>query len=159
MCFLVAFRHVKRHSNVIMSIALLLLVLSGSTEADDHPAVYSMKENLSQSLGSSSRSGSAAADEIVSKSMSHQSSSSVPDISASPVKAKLNDTTKSTEDHSTLNASSSNSSAGQAHSIVNTPEDADGEFAKKLNPEALMRAFYVFVGLSVIVMVYFAWKR
>lgn len=39
-------------------------------------------------------------------------------------------------------------------------QDHDGsKDLRRLNPEALMRAFYVFAGLSVIVMVYIAWKR
>ncbi|XP_034246812.1 membrane protein FAM174A-like [Thrips palmi] len=54
----------------------------------------------------------------------------------------------------------SNASASlpnEAEGIVHISDDSD-DLSKKLNPEALMRGFYVFVGLSIIVMAYIAWK-
>lgn len=36
--------------------------------------------------------------------------------------------------------------------------DNSKEFSRKMNPEALKRGFFVFAGLSVIVLMYIAWK-
>ncbi|KAJ1519241.1 hypothetical protein ONE63_011573 [Megalurothrips usitatus] len=57
--------------------------------------------------------------------------------------------------HDNPKASTNNTSPDSSSPDASIPS---GDLGRKLNPEALMRGFYVFVGLSVIVMAYIAWK-
>lgn len=52
----------------------------------------------------------------------------------------------------------SNVSMDTAKQSDGLPTDPNIEMSKKLNPEALMRGFYVFAGLTFIVMIYVAWR-
>lgn len=151
---------------VIMSLQVLTLVvilismMIGTAICDVQP-VKSQSNNSSHSQSSSVQSGPLSG---VSQDKSSDTSLSRNGAIASEVELKSRNSSNpdcgAKPCVSDTKAPSSNASVplpNEAESVVH-PSDEGDDLSKKLNPEALMRGFYVFVGLSIIVMAYIAWK-
>ncbi|KAK3912279.1 Protein FAM174C [Frankliniella fusca] len=169
----VSFQCVSKSSKVLIFLVLVISVLCGPGIADDSSANSKPRLNssLPDNLNISNVVNSSHQKPEIPKSQPHQINSSSESTKQlqlsgeahgnSPKSDCLTVSCQSADVKQNaskpLASNSSLESAIPVEESANT-SDPNVELDKKLNPEALMRGFYVFVGLSAIVMVYIAWK-
>lgn len=168
MSYLVSLQCVPKLSKVLLFLVLFTSFLCGTAFSGDSSANSNIRLNSSQSANQSGSNvvNSSFQKSVVSQSLSSQTNSSL----ELPKQLTNSDSDPSKSDCKTEPCPSAGVKQNDSKSLKNTtnqestnPEEGsvgpnDPSADKKLNPEALMRGFYVFVGLSAIVMAYIAWK-
>lgn len=154
--------------SVIMSpkgftlVVILVSMMCGTVMSDVQPAGIGPSNNTSHSQSSSSQSGTVSTTSPKKTDTSRSQVSVHSDATAPKVEDKLGNTSQPDCGTKPCLPKSKNSSSNANEPFPIDAEhisDESDDLSKKLNPEALMRGFYVFVGLSIIVMAYIAWKR